>query len=397
MNAPETFDPFLRCAVRDSAAQALGTRSPYWSEAASAWVITRFADAQSILHDRSFVAYDFHSAFARIADRARLPFPHLREFLKASLIFTRGQTHETLRVLMSRTLNHLPLSTLAPRMDAIARDLWQAAAEQGRSDIVLDYAEPLPSLVIAHLLGLTESERAELFELTYGLAGLFNRGCSLKDYAEYETRLAKLSSVLAPIFDDRRAEPRGDGTTRFLQIAARAGLSDAEVAAAYLFLYIASVDQTSASIGLGVQRLLFAPDTLAALQAGEIAPSAFVEELLRLESPALRVVRVATKAAMVGGVAVDPGAVLMIMLFDANYDSARFREPQNFTADGCRARHLAFAAGAHSCIGASFARAELLAALAPVIDRPPTKALTISTEWWPLDVTRRMRSFEVEF
>lgn len=389
------FDPYLRHSVGEADKPLREAGPVLWSDSAGAWLVTRFADVSAVLRDPRFESFNLHQAFARITGRGSLSFPHLQHYLEASLIFVNDPDHRPLRRLLSRTLTSMPLSSLAPSMGKLARKLWRGCIARGECDIVRDYAEILPSMVSARLLGLDESERQAFFAATYGLMGAFNRGCSIARYRDFDARLGALRGTIDALFAERRRTPRADGLSRFLEEAASLGLSDDAAAANLTFLYLASVDQTSAVIGLGIRRLKLQPEIAAAVRTKALDEATLIEELIRIESPAPQVIRVATAAVEIGGVDIAAGDMLILLLSSANRDRQRYAEPHRVTP--ARPRHVAFSEGAHACIGGAFARVELAAALMPAIDRPPTWIDETPPEWWPLDATRRLRSLRVRF
>ena len=391
------FDPFVRQGIRGSEAPQPEATPLAWSEAASAWVATRYCDAVAILDDPTFVAFDMHLALTRIEDRARVSFPHLRAFLKASLIFNGGKDHASLRRLLSRTLGSQSLSALAPFMHETAQALWADGRERGSLDIVTAYAEPLPSIVIARLLGLSSADRRAFVRATYGLMGVYNRGCSIADYRAFNSRLAALRPTIDALFTSRRHAPRDDALTQFVMMAECMGLSTDAAAANLIFLYLAGVDQTSAMIALAIRTLLLDQTRMEALRRSRGVQKALIEELLRLESPAPQVIRVAGTDRDVGGILVRRGDPVIVLLANANRDFVRSSSDSAPDPDAKPFAHLAFARGAHACIGATLARVELLAALEPLRKELAVQIETTSVDWWELDATRRMRSFIISF
>src|SRR5215831_16633525 len=83
-----------------------------------------------------------------------------------------------------------------------------------------------------------------------------------------------------------------------------------------------------------------------------------IEELLRYESPAQYTARIALEDVDICGVRLRRGEPLMFLIAAANRDPQRFEDPDRLNLKRTNNPHLAFGAGAHSCIGNQLARLE---------------------------------------
>jgi cytochrome P450 len=123
-------------------------------------------------------------------------------------------------------------------------------------------------------------------------------------------------------------------------------------------------------MGSLLQRLADRPDLQARVREDRELVPAFVEETLRLESPAKVTFRLARRSTRLGGVDVPAGTTLMVMPGALNRDERHFEKPAEFSIDRPNLREqLAFGRGHHVCPGASLARAEARVSLNRLLDR----------------------------
>jgi len=96
----------------------------------------------------------------------------------------------------------------------------------------------------------------------------------------------------------------------------------------------------------------------------------FVEETLRIESPAQGLTRRTTRDVDFDGTVIPRGSVVIVRYGAANHDERHFAEPERFdiTRDNL-STHLAFGNGAHFCVGAALARAEIAGAFTALLTR----------------------------
>ena len=81
------------------------------------------------------------------------------------------------------------------------------------------------------------------------------------------------------------------------------------------------------------------------------------------------------------------GTLLATSLSGANFDPEAWQAPEIFDITATRdAPHMTFGSGAHFCLGANLARAELQEALPLLARRMPNLELDSSIEWKPSTV-----------
>jgi cytochrome P450 len=117
--------------------------------------------------------------------------------------------------------------------------------------------------------------------------------------------------------------------------------------------------------------LLRAPAVAQRLRENPLLVGSAIEECLRLESPNQLGNRLVRERVIIGGVALESGTYLTLCIGAANRDPEEFAQPDLFDITRKPNRHLAFAAGAHACVGMGVARLEAQVALFRTLQKLP--------------------------
>ena len=256
---------------------------------------------------------------------------------------------------------------------ALATGLMQTALVRSRADghvcLMQAFARPLPSAVIAHLLGIPAEDHETFARWSDETLALQSQ----TDAPERPLRdiHAEFSDYLREQVEQRRdaADPPDDLTTRLL-CAELDGerLSERAVRTQLTFLIMAGNETTRNLIGSVFRRLTESPELFASVAADAVRIDAVIEETLRIDSPVQLLARTCTRAIELDGTPIAPGERVLFSVASANRDAARFERPDEFDLSRPRPRdHLAFGAGPHVCPGAFLARLETRIAIETLV------------------------------
>jgi cytochrome P450 len=149
------------------------------------------------------------------------------------------------------------------------------------------------------------------------------------------------------------------------------GLSDDELTATVMLILAALFGSTVDMVGNLVSTLARNPEQYQHIRGTPASIPAAVEELFRYESPFQLIYRLATTELTIGGQEIAAGTRIALMLGAANRDPARFTDPDAFLVERAPAKHVAFGANLHQCVGIAYSRAWLRAVLTALADRLP--------------------------
>ena len=359
------------------------------------YVLTRYDDVAGFLRDPRFGKSGYQALFeARFGSGPNGP------WLPASMLFRDPPDHTRLRALVSKAFTPSVVETLRGHVEAIVERLLDRVADLPRVDVIEALAYPLPVTVISELMGVPADDNEMIKEWSRDVARALD-AIALPVGPEVIVRGSRATEEIAGYFralaEERRRRPGSDLLSGLVE-AEEAGdrLSERELLATCLLLYVAGHETTVNLIGNGLLALLRHPEERRRLHADPARLPAAVEELLRYDSPVQRTGRMAAEDADIAGVPIPKGTLVLGLVGAANRDPSHFAEPDRLDLGRDQPRHLAFGAGIHYCLGASLARLEAQVAIGALLRRFP--ALTLAVErpvWRPSSTLRGLDSLPV--
>ncbi len=346
---------------------------PYFAEERAAHPVARHEQTGT------WLAFDHASVTAVQRDRrmARLwrdkePAAYLEPFNllhRNQMMENEPPEHTRLRRPVARAFARGHIERLRPRVGEIARGLL-AHVDPAAFDVIGDYAEPLPVLVIAELLGVPASYVPQLRHWSQSIVKMYEVDPSPAVVDAAVTSAGEFAALLRELVRERRARPLDD----LLSDLAATELSEDEMVASAVLLLNAGHEASVNVFGNG----------LVAMLERELAPgpdlAATVEEMLRFDSALQLFERTATEDVPLGDVVVEAGEKIAVLLGSANRDPAVFEAPDEFRVDREPNNHVAFGVGVHFCLGAPLARMELVESLGALWAAYPSLSLAGEAE-----------------
>ena len=360
----------------------LRTEDPvHWDPFLHAWVVTRYADVVTVLHDFS-------------ADRTPTPEqltamglsglnPIARVMVK-QMLFMDAPAHTRLRALASSAFAPSRVEVLRSHIQEIADRLLDAVQAQGHMDIIADLAAPLPAIVTAEMLGVPVEDHNQLKAWSADFAEMLG---NFQHNPERVPRVLRSLEQMTDYFRDAMKQQRTGRREGLIQSLATAEiegdrLTEEEVIANCIVTMVGGQETTTNLIGNGMLSLLRNGEQLGCLRADlSLIPSA-VEELLRYESPSQHTARLAPKDTQLGGKKICKREAVIAVMAAGNRDPERFSDPDRLDITRKDNRHLAFGWAAHFCFGAPLARIEGQIAFKAILQRLQNLALKPGTLTW---------------
>jgi pimeloyl-[acyl-carrier protein] synthase len=285
--------------------------------------------------------------------------------------------HTRLREPVSRALSPRLIQEQASWIYQAAREMLTPLRDGETIDTVSCFAERLPALVIAQMLGVATTDLDDFItwsnDLLAGALDLFADGEKLRRSAECTQNLCDYFA--AEVKSRRDAPERDDLVGRLLAANCDSRLSDDEMYAACILLLLGGNETTTKLITNSVLSLARHPDERARLVVDQELLTPAVEELLRYDTPVQGDVRIARTDVGLGGAFIPAGSLVIALLGAANHDPSRFEDPERLDLRRNPNPLLSFGRGVHFCLGANLARLEARMALKALIEVAPSYGL----------------------
>lgn len=342
-------------------------------------MILRFHDVQEALSDLRLGNARIRSYAAYLRARGEDPGP-IADSLDRWMVFNDPPRQTELRLMVAKTFGVRNMRRIEQEIRDLVHQLLDRMQREPETDLLASLAIPLPTLVIARLLGLPEADAPMLKHWSDEIALFVGTSLDVGD-RRWRAEAAVLAMRAYLEAQAARAQPQG-----LLSVVLAADLdghrvTPSEAADIALSIAFAGHETTTHLLGNGVRNLLVHGDW-PALCSGALDPADAVEECLRFEGPVNAVARVVREPHERFGERLEPGERVFLMLGAANRDPRRFADADAFLPRRGDHKHLAFGFGPHFCLGALLARLEARIALQALAERFPRLALADEPPVW---------------
>lgn len=353
--------------------QAPGLQQVRLWDGSRAWAVTRHEDVRAALRDTRVSADALHPGLPSLAAGRKMT-PDEVTFVRMD-----DPQHAEQRRMLTRTFTVKQAEAMRPRVQEVVDDALDQMIRDGQpADLVTGFALPVPSRIIAVLLGVPYEDH-DFFQAS---------SKTLLDLSATVEQVQAAKDALATYLHDlvgrKEREPADDLLSQLATERIASGeLTRQQVVNIARTLLIAGHETTASMISLGTLTLLQHPDQLVRVRDTDDPRTVAnaVEELLRYQTIAENaIVRVAREDITIGGQLVHAGEGLLFCLPVANRDEGFLDDPDSFSIDHQPRGHVAFGYGIHQCLAQNLARVELQVALPTLLRRLPGLRLAVPFE-----------------
>ncbi len=347
------------------------------------WFVSRHADVSTLLRDARLSVADHNLAEGPMRDQ----FEQLAADAPVKLVTMMDSDppdHTRLRSLVGKVFTPRSIAALEPMVTELVDQSLDRIADAGSANLIDALAFPLPFEAISKMLGMPDTNSKRLLELTETLVVALEPIGDPDVMAAIGKTEVELSGMMQEIIAWKRNNPGDDLMTALIQAEHNGDLlSNDELVAQILLLYVAGHHTTVNLIGNGVAALLRHPDQLALLQSNPDLIGNAIEEFLRYDSPTHQTRRITLAPYQIGDREIPAGAMMIACLGAANRDERTFGPDADvLRLDREQARHhVSFSLGTHHCLGSALARLEGRVAFSRLVSRFPKLALSGPVVW----------------
>ena len=373
----------------------------FFSHTLGGWIVTRFQDVSSILHNHE----DYSSKgrvlhlINKLDPEVQKQLPLLQKHFATGLAHSDAPEHKRLRGLLAQAFTPKVSESMRP----ITRDIVQKIVSEltSTSDLIQDIFTPVPALVVGRLLGSSEEDVPDLIRWAGAINGLYEKGGLIDPqkaiYAE--EMLNEIRDFVFRLANERRAT-RDKGSLESSQdilaglVNAETlgdSLTESELVSTVVTLFVAGHETTTHLLGNGLLALLNADSQMEKIKSQPDRIPNAIDEMARFDGSVPRSWRITKRQMEVSGVLIPEGQLVLPMLSSANRDESEFASPDSFDIDRDTRKHLAFGRGVHVCLGAPLARIEGQEIITELLTNFPNMKLNERVEdlSWRRDVALR--------
>ncbi|WP_262047118.1 cytochrome P450 [Bradyrhizobium sp. Bra78] len=373
----------------------LRTTDPMHVTPFGAFVASRHAEVSLVLRDKRF-GKDYADRSKRRYGDDILAQPIFRN-MSHTMLQADPPDHTRLRGLVVKAFTARRVEDMRPRIQEVVDQTLDAICDRGQMDLIKDFAYRLPVTIICDMLGIPPDHR-EMFHTgsSEGVRILEPSPMTPDEIKQGNARIQMALMYFQQLFDLRRRDPGDDLITQLVQAEEDGNkLTNEELTANIMLLFVAGHETTVNLIGNGLLALHRNPDQLGLLKAQPDLITNAIEEFLRYDSSVQMTGRVALEEIDdLGGKRIPKGESVLCLLGSANRDPAVYPDrPDRLDVTRQNVRPLSFGGGIHFCLGAQLARIEAEIAIATLLRRLPDLRIddVENPEWRPTFVLRGLK------
>jgi len=345
------------------------------------YVLSRHADIFAAARDHQ----TFSSAQGLTVNYGELEMIGLQD--NPPMVMQDPPVHTEFRKLVSRGFTPRQVESVEPKVRQFVIERIEGLRSRGGGDIVAELFKPLPSMVVAHYLGVPEEDRNQFDGWTEAIVAANTADGGLGGALEtLGDALGEMMTYFTGLIERRRRDPEDDTVSHLVAagMGADGDISGMLAILAFTFTMVTGGnDTTTGMLGGSVQLLHQRPDQRRILAENPSLITDSVDELLRLTSPVQALARTATCDVTIGETTIPEGRRVLLLYGSGNRDERQYgpdaaaldvtRRPRNI---------LTFSHGAHHCLGAAAARMQSRVALSELLSRCPNFAVDEDAIVW---------------
>ena len=346
-----------------------------------AWSINSYAVVRSLLTDPRVTKSARNHWPAFINGQIPPDWEMISWIAMDNMVTAYGKDHVRLRRLVGKAFTPRRTELIRPRIVELTDQLLGALAQTGPGEVVdlrERFAYPLPAMLVADLIGMSEAARAETAKVIDLMVD------TTVGPEQAQAILLGWRGAMADLIAAKRAEPGEDITSDLIAARDEDGsrLSEQELTDTIFAILGAGSETTINFFDNAITALLTHPQQRELVTSGGASWDDVIDETLRVESPLAHLpLRYAVEDIDLGDVTIPQGDPILINYSAVGRDPALHGpDARHFDITRADKEHLSFGIGPHYCLGASVARLVAKIGLSSLFERFPDLALAVAKE-----------------
>lgn len=371
-NIEEIFSPYINVIPNEL--------DPIYLDKNGTWHFSRYEDVKLLLSDARFARkpIENHGYVNQRFEKKTL----LDKLISKWSLFNDPPEHTYLREMLTEIVNPRFVKNARLMIESVADSLLDTMLQQSSVDFMASFAYALPSFMINKLLGNTSLNQNTLREWSMAIVTAMDHG-SPEDFQKATPVIIEIQHFFSDLILAREKEFKDDWISGLIKLRDVYGLNNDDICSICIFLLLAGHETLQSTIGLTLITLKKNPEQVQLLQAQPELIHSAVEELLRFVPPLTKVSRWTRAEVKIGELTIPENQLVIGLIRSANFDPARFENPEQFDITRSNNRHLTFGFGLHNCVGALLARIELQVAVLKLLPHLDKFTLDTNVTWLP--------------
>lgn len=330
----------------------------------------KYNDVSNILKDRRF-GRECPEEKKQDHRKELAPFYELEDH---SMLQLEPPKHTRLRGLVLRAFTSRKVNSMAVEIETLCTQLMQNFSSN-QVNILNEYANKIPVIIIARLLGVPEDMSDQLLRWSHDMVMMYQARRKVKHEERAIKASKEFSAFMRSYVEERRNKPKDDLITHLISAEENGEkLTADELITTCILLLNAGHEATVHSLGNGIKVLLENKKITIDWQS-KIKINQLVEEILRFDPPLHIFTRYAYDKVDIGDYTLRKGDEVALVLGATGRDKSLWSDPEYFDPNRIIKKNTAFGGGIHFCVGAALARLEMQIALPMLFTKYPKMEL----------------------
>lgn len=315
------------------------------------FILTRYADVKAVLKGSDYRSGNRLEWLSRGIEYFRNQDEDLGNIYKAInsfILFLNAPDHLPIRNMVVRTWDDREVHNM---IEDTATELLGGLS--GSFDVIQNYAQLLPAIVISRIMGIPVDDYQHLRKLGVNMIRSLDLYHSWKDLVELNKTSEAFVKYFAYLLEVKRKHPDQGIVSRLLAANQREKiLREEQLISVLIFLFIAGEETTASSIGTGLSNLIRHPAVYHHVRKNPaVMETTGTDELFRFDAPVQLLGRITRSESVIGGVDIPANSALTLVLGSANRDEDQFHDAATMDIGRSPNPHVAFGYGTHFCLG----------------------------------------------